>query len=584
MGKSGPSSKDILTSVEAAIAALPYPFCIFDENERALLASDTFSHTFKGVVSDSQGPLYEQDVTFKDVTRARLSQTLPADQVEARLDAELRRLRADGNSTKDMMLGGKWVRRIKAASPDGHTTTLAVPIEELVQRTRALVAAKQEMEHQALHDPLTDLPNRRALTSYLEHVLASDMTAQEVVVFHVDLDKFKLVNDTLGHDAGDCVLLEASKILRAEVRSTDFVARVGGDEFVLVFTSLSDRDAIAGVAQRIIERMREPIYYDEQRCRIGASIGIAIREEFTTPERIVMDADIALYEAKLGGRGRYSFFNAGHRAKHTAHKKRVFEVREAMALNAFEPFFQPQICVKTGKIVGFEALARWRDREAGILPTSEFLEAIEEAHLVAELDEMIIRKSLRRLVEWDELEVHVPMVSVNLSTAMLSKPDLTDRLKWMCDDAGIAPERLGLEVLENVMIDVQKGSVAATVGRLKAAGFMIALDDFGTGNASISSLRHLAPDRIKIAREFVKDIHKDEDLRMITSAMIVLAQNLGMTVLCEGVDADPDAQVLEALGCEYLQGFLVSKAIESDFVPIWIEDYYEEILPKLRSA
>ena len=584
MSKIGSTSKDLLASVEAAIDALPYLFCIFDENEQALLASDTFKTAFDDLNVEPTRPLYEQHVSLSEVTRARLGQSLPPEQVEARLDAELRRLRAEGNSVKDMMLGGKWVRRIKAKSPEGYTTTLAVPIEELVQRTRALAAAKQEMEHKALHDPLTDLPNRRALTVYLEQVLDSDVATDDVVVFHVDLDKFKLVNDTLGHDAGDCVLLQASKILRAEVRSTDFVARVGGDEFVLVFTSLADRDAIARVAARIIERMRKPIYYDDQCCQIGASVGIAVREEFTTPERIVMDADIALYEAKLGGRGRYSFFYAGHRAKHTAYKKRVFEVREAVMLNAFEPFFQPQICVATGRIIGFEALARWRDREAGVRPTSEFLDAIEEANLVAELDEMIIKKALRRLAEWDHLDVHVPMVSVNLSTSMLSQPDLTDRLKWMCDEAGIAPERLGLEVLENVMVDDQRGTVAKTVSQLKSAGFSIALDDFGTGNASISSLRHLAPDRIKIAREFVKGIHQDAELKTITSAIIVLAQNLGMAVLCEGVDDEADRNVLDDLGCEYLQGFLIAKPMESDFVPIWIEEYNEEMMPCRKRA
>lgn len=584
MSKSVLSPEEILASVEAAIAALPYPFCIFDENEEALMASDTFGKAFEGLEVDPERPLFEQGITFTEVTRARLSMSMPSDQVEARLDAEVRRLRESGNTTKDMILNGEWVRRIKADSPEGHTTTLAVPIEELVQRTRSLVQAKQEMEHQAFHDPLTDLPNRRALNAYLEQVLDSDLATDDVVVFQVDLDKFKLINDTLGHDAGDCVLLEAAKILRAEVRSTDFVARVGGDEFIMVFTSLSDRDAISRVAQRIVDRMKEPTYYDDQCCQIGASIGIAVREEFTTAERIIMDADIALYEAKLAGRGRYSFFYAGHRAKHTAFKKRVFEVREAIMLNAFEPFFQPQVCAKTGDIIGFEALARWRHRELGVRPTSEFLEAIEEANLLVELDEMIIKKALRRLSEWDEAELGVPMVSVNLSTSILAKPNLTDQLKWMCEEASIKPERLGLEVLESVVVDDQNGIIAQNVRGLKAAGFVISLDDFGTGNASISSLRHLAPHRIKVAREFVKDIHQDGELKTITSALISLSQNLGMKVLCEGVEESAERRVLEQLGADYLQGYLIAKPMQSDDVPIWMTDYFEEMHPQLKSA
>ena len=584
MSKSERSAEEILATVEAAISALPYPFCIFDNDEKAILASNSFDEAFEGLIHDKELPLYEQGISFTEVTRSRLSQNLPADQVEARLGAELKRLREEGDTTKDVILNGKWVRRIKAGPPNGPTTTLAVPIEELVQRTRALVQAKQEMEHQAFHDPLTDLPNRRALNAYLERVLREELTTDDVVVFHVDLDKFKLVNDTLGHDAGDCVLLEASKILCSEVRSTDFVARVGGDEFVMVFTSISGRDAISSVAQRIVEKMREPIYYDDHCCQIGASIGIAFREEFSTPERIIMDADIALYEAKLAGRGRYSYFCSGQRAKHTAFKRRIIEVREAIMLNAFEPFFQPQICVETGEIAGFEALARWRDREVGIRAPFEFLDAIEEANLLFELDEMIIRKSLRRLADWDADGIEVPMVSVNLSSALLANQGLTDHLKWLCDEAGISPERLGLEVLENVVVDDQNGQIVQTVRKLKSAGFMISLDDFGTGNASISSLRHLSPERIKIAREFVNDIHLDKELQTITSALIALAQNLGMQVLCEGVEKVEEQEFLKRLGCDHFQGFLFAKPMESDDVPIWLADYYEDILPILKRA
>jgi len=461
---------------------------------------------------------------------------------------------------------------------------MAMPIDELVQRTRALVDAKQEMEHQALHDPLTDLPNRRALNAYLQRVLDSDLLSEDVVVFHVDLDKFKLVNDTLGHDAGDCVLLEASRILRAEVRSTDFVARVGGDEFVMVFTSLKDRDAIAGMAQRIVDKMREPIYYDDQCCQIGASIGVVVREEFATAERLVMDADIALYEAKSAGRGRYAFFQSSARVKHSVFKKRIFEVREAIMLNAFEPFFQPQICARSGDIVGFEALARWQDREVGTRPPSDFLEALDEANLCAELDEMILKKTLRRMADWNEEGVDIPKVSVNLSPASLARGDLSDHLKWLCDAAGIEPDRLVFEILEDVVLDTQGGAIAENVGRLKKAGFAVALDDFGTGSTSISSLRYLQPDRIKIAREFVKDIDQDDELQIITSALIALVQNLGMEVLCEGVETFEELALLRGLGSDCFQGFLFAKPMCSDEVPIWISDYQEEQQPILKSA
>jgi len=556
------SAEQILASVEAGISAVPFPVCIYDQDDRLLLCSAQFRESVGAIFEGRTGHVYEHDLKYEDIVRTQVSERYAV----------------------DMNIEGSWMRRSRTLSPEGSLVAMAMPIDELVQRTRALVDAKQEMEHQALHDPLTDLPNRRALNAYLQRVLDSDLLSEDVVVFHVDLDKFKLVNDTLGHDAGDCVLLEASRILRAEVRSTDFVARVGGDEFVMVFTSLKDRDAIAGMAQRIVDKMREPIYYDDQCCQIGASIGVVVREEFATAERLVMDADIALYEAKSAGRGRYAFFQSSARVKHSVFKKRIFEVREAIMLNAFEPFFQPQICARSGDIVGFEALARWQDREVGTRPPSDFLEALDEANLCAELDEMILKKTLRRMADWNEEGVDIPKVSVNLSPASLARGDLSDHLKWLCDAAGIEPDRLVFEILEDVVLDTQGGAIAENVGRLKKAGFAVALDDFGTGSTSISSLRYLQPDRIKIAREFVKDIDQDDELQIITSALIALVQNLGMEVLCEGVETFEELALLRGLGSDCFQGFLFAKPMCSDEVPIWISDYQEEQQPILKSA
>jgi len=578
------SAEQILASVEAGISAVPFPVCIYDQDDRLLLCSAQFRESVGAIFEGRTGHVYEHDLKYEDIVRTQVSERYAPDQVDVRIASELERHRIEGTVSVDMNIEGSWMRRSRTLSPEGSLVAMAMPIDELVQRTRALVDAKQEMEHQALHDPLTDLPNRRALNAYLQRVLDSDLLSEDVVVFHVDLDKFKLVNDTLGHDAGDCVLLEASRILRAEVRSTDFVARVGGDEFVMVFTSLKDRDAIAGMAQRIVDKMREPIYYDDQCCQIGASIGVVVREEFATAERLVMDADIALYEAKSAGRGRYAFFQSSARVKHSVFKKRIFEVREAIMLNAFEPFFQPQICARSGDIVGFEALARWQDREVGTRPPSDFLEALDEANLCAELDEMILKKTLRRMADWNEEGVDIPKVSVNLSPASLARGDLSDHLKWLCDAAGIEPDRLVFEILEDVVLDTQGGAIAENVGRLKKAGFAVALDDFGTGSTSISSLRYLQPDRIKIAREFVKDIDQDDELQIITSALIALVQNLGMEVLCEGVETFEELALLRGLGSDCFQGFLFAKPMCSDEVPIWISDYQEEQQPILKSA
>lgn len=570
------SAEYVLEAIETALSNLPIPICIYDKDDRPLVCSDAYRQTFFPQLDSTLKHLYAQNIKYGDLLWAKLSAEEAAPEVKRRFEREMARHRIEGGFTKDMMINGKWSRRTKSISKDGHLVSLAVPIDEMVQKTEALADAKKDMEHQAYHDPLTDLPNRRALNNYLSKLLKEGGgKAENTAVLHVDLDKFKLVNDSLGHDAGDCVLLAASRILTSELRSTDFVSRIGGDEFVLVCRNVKDRDGIGRLAQRIIDRMAEPIYYGEDACQIGASIGIALCEEFTTPERIVMDADIALYDAKRAGRGQFAFFYPSRRDKFAAFQRKIVQVREAVALNAFEPFFQPQICANTGALTGFEALARLRDRENGIKHPAEFMEALVEANLLNELDTMMIDKSLRRLAEWDEMGLDIPTISLNLSSSILARPKMAHHLKWACDSAGISPKRISLEILETVFLDDLNGEIAQNLKDLKHEGFTISLDDFGTGHAAISSLRSLSPDLIKIDREFVSHIDEDKDLQMITGALIALAQKLGIKVFCEGVETVEEEAMLRSLGCEFLQGYLFSKPMEASRVPIWVEEYLD---------
>lgn len=583
--KTQATDAEMVKMLQEAIAAIPHPLCIYDANDRVLACSDKYRRIHSPAFVGLGKNLVGHDLRFEQVLRATYAEKVPADQVEARVQAELRRHRRPGGYIKDIHSEGRWYRRTKTVGPNGVVVGLSVSIDELIKKSEALEAVRSQLEHQAYHDPLTELSNRRGLNEYLREVSRSLVGTDELVaLLHVDLDKFKAVNDTLGHDAGDQVLLEASRILKREVRTSDFVARVGGDEFVLVCRNIQEEADIARIAQRIVEKMKQPIFYGEEMCQIGASIGIALCSEGFDVSRIMMDADIALYEAKNKGRSCFEFFYPRYRDRFSALQKQVNAVREAMMLNAFEPFFQPQVCVRTGKILGMEALARWRDREAGVIPPGQFLHALDEARLMDELDTVMLRKSLKALQEWDQLGYDIPMMSINLSSSRLSQANVVDHFKWALDEAGFEPNRIGLEILENVIVEDAHSVISANVRRLSEAGFHISLDDFGTGRASISGLRHLALNRIKIDQTFVKGIDKDPELNLITGAMISLVKNLGMEVVCEGVEQEEERDVVAKLGCDVLQGYLISRPLSVEKVPIWVDGYLESLEPKQKIA
>lgn len=572
-------------ALEQAIAALPMPFSVFDANDRLLACSDSYRGQYGALLADPDKSLLTHPVYFEQLLRARKYAEFPPEEAEKRCATELRRHRTRENYILDVNSKGKWTRRTKSLSPEGQVVSLAMPIDELIQKSRALSEAKQQLEHLAFHDPLTGLPNRRGLSEHLEKLARiPEGEAFNVAVLHVDLDKFKLVNDTLGHDAGDSVLLAAAKNLQAEVRATDFVARVGGDEFVVVCHRIKDEDGISGVAQRIVDTMAVPIPYREDMCQIGASIGIAITGAHNISEHVLMDADIALYEAKNNGRGCFEFFYPTFRDRYSSLQRRINEVRDAITLNAFEPHYQPQICARTGDVIGFEALARWSDRERGIRPPGDFMQALEEARLTNALDDMILRKTLQTIGDWDEEGVTVPRITLNMSEARLNQDKLVDRIKWAVESEGLTPDRIGLEILETVVVGDGGDLVSKNLRHLADAGFTIALDDFGTGNASIAGLRNLSIKRIKIDRSFVMDIDKDRELQVITGAMIGLIKNLNLEAVCEGVETAAEAETLRNLGADAFQGFLFSKAMPADMVPIWLESYEEDRAPALRTA
>lgn len=571
------SAEKALDQVTRAIGALDMPFGIYDETGRLLVCSRKTEDLIRDRLLDEGSSLLNTPVHYSDVAQAFYQSTMPPDEVEERLQAALENFEDKSTYFFNVETDGKWNRRVLTRAETGQTLAFVMPIDELIKETRALHEAKEELEHLAFHDPLTGLLNRRGLSEHLAKLAKTpEKDAKNVAVLHVDLDKFKLVNDTLGHDAGDTVLSEAAKVLQREVRNSDLVTRVGGDEFVIVCHDVTNEGPIANVAARIVENMAHPIKYGEELCQIGASIGISITSAHNISEHVLMDADIALYEAKKKGRGRYEFFLPVFRDRYSLIQRRMNQVREAIVLNAFEPFFQPQICARTGNLVGMEVLARWRDREAGVRLPEAFLPAIEEARLMDPLDDMILRKTLSTLRSWRAEGIEFPHMTVNLSKSRLMDPNLVSQIKWAIDEHDLSVDMIGVEVLESVVVGADGHTIIKNINKLSDAGFKVALDDFGTGNASITSLRDMHLDTVKIDQSFVENIDKDAELRTITGAMIGLIKNLGMRAVCECVEHSSEADILRELGADAFQGYVFGKPMEAGFVPIWLDAYEDD--------
>ena len=435
------------------------------------------------------------------------------------------------------------------------------------QRNRELEDARAQMEHASLHDSLTGLPNRRFLD---EHLLNPESGRKPTALLHIDLDRFKHINDTLGHAAGDFMLVHAASILRKSTRETDFVARIGGDEFVIATTDNVEEEELAGLATRIIEKICQPVPFENHDCRIGVSIGIATADT-NRPDygkQLLIDADIALYRAKRNGRNRYEFFSDTLRAEIVHTKQVADDILNGLEREEFVPHFQPQFDARTLKVVGTEALARWRHPTRGTLTPDAFLKTAEELNVVPLIDRTILEQTLWQSARWRAAGIEVPRVSVNVSAGRLYDPKLIDSL----DGLPIEPGMLSFELLESTFLDDRNEIIARNFERLKEMGIDIEIDDFGTGYASIVSLINLRPARLKIDRRLILPLAESDAQRRLVASIIEIGHSLGIEVTAEGVETRKHADILRDLGCDFGQGFLFAKALSPDDIAELMSD------------
>jgi diguanylate cyclase (GGDEF)-like protein len=431
------------------------------------------------------------------------------------------------------------------------------------ERETAELAA-QEIEHLAYHDPLTGLPNRPLFIDRLIVALAqASRDGQKLAVLFLDVDRFKDVNDSLGHTSGDALLKAVASRVRNSVREGDTVARFGGDEFTLLIPKIDQVDDVAKIAQKIIEALRVPFQLHEQDLFVSASIGVSIYPaDGHDPETLVRNADTAMYRAKEQGRDSYQLYAPAMNARALERLALENLLRRAVEHDELVLHYQPLIDTKSRAITGVEALVRWRHPELGLLLPAQFISVAEVSGVILPIGEWILRTACAQVREWQRRHESL-MMSVNLSARQFQQPDLVDQVRRALEESGVEPWRLQLEITESHAMQNTESSIF-TLRELKELGVRIAMDDFGTGYSSLNYLKRFPIDTLKLDQSFIRDITTDPADAAIVSAVIAMAHSLSIEVVAEGVETKEQLEFLARQNCDVIQGFLFSAPMPAE--------------------
>ena len=436
------------------------------------------------------------------------------------------------------------------------------------EKAQELENARAKLEYESRHDALTGLANRRYLDDAFTRLVkqrAAENT--RVAVLHFDIDHFKQINDTLGHDAGDATLKHAAGLLKRLLPPGTLVSRVGGDEFVALLADAPPKQEIALMARKIIEEMARPYFYAAQQCNIGTSIGIALASRKTLRDTsIFIDADLALYEAKKAGRGRSRFFDRSMKEEARRRKNSFDALLAGFDQGEITCHYQPQFDATTLEISGLEALVRWESAEYGLIMPDEFLRTAEDMGLLAQFDELVLQKALQDMEGWKAHGIDIPRVSVNVSSHRLNDPRLGDRFRGLNIPAG----KLSFELLESAFLDAKNDTIEANLKLIEKMGIDVEIDDFGSGHASIVSLLQIAPKRLKIDRLLIKPIVESQRQRDLVETIIEIGHMLDVQVVAEGVETVEHVRILQDIGCGYLQGYALAHPMNAQQIRSFI--------------
>ncbi|MBZ0156225.1 MAG: EAL domain-containing protein [Alphaproteobacteria bacterium] len=451
-------------------------------------------------------------------------------------------------------------RRVRERTADLEQLTSSLR-KEIAERKRL----EEEMRHMAHHDTLTGLPNRRLFRDIVTLEMAQSRRNQKkfAVVF-LDLDRFKEVNDTLGHETGDELLKEVAHRLRASIRESDTVARIGGDEFNLLLADLSHAEDSADVARKIIASFREPFLLAGQELHVTSSIGISLYPDDSSEiDTLFRYADIAMYHAKEKGKNTFQFYNPAINVRSLERIQMAGQLRQAIGRGELSVHYQPQVDLRTRRIVCAEALVRWQHPERGLLAPGHFIPLAEESGFITAIDEWVLRAVGHQVRSWREAGLSAPCVTVNLSARQFQSPGLVGTIVRILEETGMPPDCLALEITESIaMSDVER--TAERLGELSKRGIPISLDDFGTGCSSLRSLKRLPISKLKIDRTFVQDIALDPDDQAIITAVIAMAHSMQMRVVAGGVETEEQLSFLHETACDEVQGYYFSEPLPSE--------------------
>jgi len=446
--------------------------------------------------------------------------------------------------------------------PAGGVVGMASIGADVTERRRA----EERLLHDALHDSLTGLPNRALFMDRLRGAVARLRRRPEYLfaVLFLDVDRFKVINDSLGHVAGDQFLVQLARIIAATIRRPEHtLARLGGDEFAILLDDIDKRDAATRVAERIFQALQSPIRIGSQEIFSSVSIGIAFSaSEYLEAEEVLRDADTAMYQAKTTGKARSQVFDDSMHTRALRLLKLEHSLRRAVERHEFVLHYQPIVVLEDAKVAGFEALVRWEHPERGLISPSEFIHLAEETGLIYGIGRWTLQEACQRLAEWDGAAGSPLSMSVNLSARQFSQADLIEQIQAVLSETGMPPERLKLEITESVIMENPEIAVAM-LRRLKELGTRLCIDDFGTGYSSLSYLLRFPADTLKIDRSFVAALGRGGKNEDIVGAIVSLGRSLEMDVVAEGVETEEQRSILKNLGCGYAQGFFFSEPLDA---------------------
>jgi diguanylate cyclase (GGDEF)-like protein/PAS domain S-box-containing protein len=548
--------------LDAALENMSQGLCLYDAQNRLEVFNKRYLEIFR-LPPDQIRP----GITFRQVLEISVAIGNHPNKTVDQLLAEREQALSDDAMAPHLyeFSDGRVISCLYSPTSDGR---LVATYEDVTERRQA----EAKIIHMARHDALTNLPNRVLFRDKMEQALRR---GEKLAVMFLDLDRFKSVNDSLGHPVGDALLCAVTERLQRVVRGVDTVARLGGDEFAIVQSQARPTDA-SELAAKIIETLLEPFEVHGHQVIIGTSIGVAMAPaDGNEPDQLLRNADMALYRAKANGRGNFHFFQPEMDAQMQDRRRLELDLRKALLADQFELYYQPLIQLASGEVAGFEALIRWNHPERGLVGPNEFIPVAEEIGLIVPLGEWVLRQACRDAAAWPGKIT----VAVNLSAAQFRNPMLALSVVSALGQSGLAASRLELEITETVLLQDDR-AVLDTLHQIRDLGVRISMDDFGTGYSSLSYLRSFPFDKIKIDRSFISELGKENDCVAIIRAVTRLGSSLGMITTAEGVETEQQLEILRAEGCTQVQGYLFSKPKPVSEIPFMLR----ELRPRIRAA